>query len=170
MRTLLLCAAMVCAAGSATALELKSPDLQNGMVIHDEQIFPRCGGKNIAPSLSWSGVPKGTKSLVLTMIDVSVKPSGWSHWVVSGLPADSTGLAKGGVLPAGASGVHSNFGDTTYDGPCPPPGSGLHRYEITLWALKDDLAITNNEKADDLRAALEKSATEKSTLWGTVTR
>ena len=69
----------------------------------------------------------GTKSFVLTMIDVSVKPSQWSHWIVVGLPPDATSLARGTkALPAGAAAIASNFGDANYDGPCPPNGTGVH--------------------------------------------
>src|ERR1700744_1916487 len=71
------------------------------------------------------------KSLILTMIDIDVRPSLWSHWIVVYLPPDSTGIARGQkTLPGGARGVVSNFGDAFYDGPCPPEGTGLHHYRF----------------------------------------
>lgn len=56
------------------AMSLTSNDIQPGTFISRAQIYPRCGGGNISPQLSWSGVPTGTKSFVLTMIGTSVKP------------------------------------------------------------------------------------------------
>src|SRR5689334_7320110 len=70
----------------ANAMELKSADLAPGAKIATAQIYPQCGGHNVSPDLSWSGVPAGAKSLVLTMIDTDVKPADWSHWIVVDLP------------------------------------------------------------------------------------
>ena len=118
-------------------MELTSPDLQPGNRISSEQAYTACGGRNLSPILNWNGVPKEAKSLALTFIDTSVKPSGWSHWLVIDIPTNSKSFAKGlKALPKGAKALVSDFGDATYDGPCPPKGSGVHHYEFTLWALK----------------------------------
>jgi phosphatidylethanolamine-binding protein (PEBP) family uncharacterized protein len=80
------------AAPAMAAMTLSSADLKPGATISSAQIYPRCGGENISPQLSWSGAPAGTKSFVLTMIDTSVKPAQWSHWVVVDIPATATSL------------------------------------------------------------------------------
>jgi Raf kinase inhibitor-like YbhB/YbcL family protein len=163
LRLLAFTLALVSSAGAVT---LTSPDIQDGGVISAEHIYPRCGGQNISPALSWSGVPAGAKSLALTMIDVSKAPSGWSHWIRLDVPASSTGLAKG--TEAGR-GVKSNFGEDHYDGPCPPKGTGLHRYVITLWVLKGPSpALTADEPADQVTAALQAASMDKASITGTV--
>ena len=59
------------------------------------------------------------------------------------------------VLPAGAVGVLTNFGSTAYNGPCPPAGSGVHRYEFAVWALGvDTVSIAPNAGAALVRATL----------------
>lgn len=121
----------------ANAMELSSPDLQPDDRISSEQAYKACGGQNLSPELHWKNVPAGAKSLALTVVDRSVQPQGWSHWVVIDIPPNVTALAKGlKELPPGAQALVSDFGDKTYNGPCPPQGSGAHKYEITLWALK----------------------------------
>src|SRR6476660_9415961 len=101
----------------ASAMELTSGDIAPGAQIAAAQIYPRCGGQNVSPALAWSGAPAGTKSLVLTMIDMDVKPAYWSHWIVVDLPLSMTRLARGlAHLPAGAKAIVSNFGDAFYDG------------------------------------------------------
>lgn len=153
---------------AAAAMELKSGDLGEGAPIAIEQLYTRCGGKNVAPALSWSGAPSGTRSFVLTFVDTSVLPSGWSHWLVVNLPPSAGGLPKGGTLPSGATAIESNFGDLVYDGPCPPAGTGVHNYEFTLYALpRPAPAIVGNSNANELARALSALALAKATLKGT---
>ena len=155
----------------ALALTLTSHDLSPGGQIAAAHIYPRCGGQNVSPELSWSGAPAGTRSFVLTMIDLDVKPALWSHWIVADLPPASTGLAAGTkALPAGAHAVASNFGEAAYDGPCPPAGSGLHRYELTIWAMPSaSTAIAPDGNAAQLMARLKGAALAHASLVGTVT-
>jgi Raf kinase inhibitor-like YbhB/YbcL family protein len=168
----LLVIACVTAAPAMAAMTLTSRDIQPGAAIPQAQIYPRCGGENISPQLSWQGAPAGTKSFVLTMIDTSVKPSQWSHWIVVGLPPETTALTRGTKsLPAGAQGIASNFGDASYDGPCPPNGTGRHEYQITIWALSTPtIALRADMPATDLNAALAKVALDHASLTGFVQR
>jgi phosphatidylethanolamine-binding protein (PEBP) family uncharacterized protein len=53
----------------------------------------------------------------------------------SGVPPKAKSL--GAALPAGAVSGENDFGEPGYGGPCPPPGSGPHHYDITVWALND---------------------------------
>lgn len=156
----------------AAALELSSGDIAPGAEIGAAQIYPRCGGQNVSPVLSWSGVPAGAKSLVLTMIDIDVKPVGWSHWIVVDLSPSTTMLPRGATtLPTGAKAVASNFGDAFYDGPCPPNGTGVHHYRFTLWAMPTDkTAISANAQATAVAATLAKSALASASLTGWVKR
>jgi Raf kinase inhibitor-like YbhB/YbcL family protein len=156
----------------AVAMSLTSMDIKPNSAIPTAQIYPRCGGANISPELAWTGVPGGTKSLALTMIDLDVKPSQWSHWIVVGLPPDTTSLPRGVQhLPGGAHAVISNFGDAAYDGPCPPAGSGVHRYQITIWALPAAAPpIAADANAADLTAILARQALSHASLTGFVQR
>ena len=120
----------------AGAMTVGSADLKDGAPMPSAQIYPRCGGQNVSPALAWSDAPLGARSFVLTMIDLSVKPSDWSHWIIADIPPGVTHVAHGaGGLPPPARGVASNMGSDRYAGPCPPPGTGVHRYEITVWAM-----------------------------------
>jgi Raf kinase inhibitor-like YbhB/YbcL family protein len=169
MRILHLAAAAMLLGGPAAALELSSSDIKDGQPVPIEHNYPRCGGRNISPELAWSGVPANAKSLVLTVIDTAVKPAGWSHWVVVDLAARDAMLARGATtLPAGAHALTSDFGDPVYDGPCPPAGSGVHRYEFTIWALPDAKAATSDGSAK-IGAWLEQHAISHARITGMVT-
>ncbi len=55
-------------------------------------------GDNISPHLMWDDVPAGTKSFVVTCYDPDAPTgSGWWHWVVANLPADTRVLPQGPV-------------------------------------------------------------------------
>ena len=110
-----------------------------------------CTGGNVSPSLQWSGVPAGTKSLALQVYDPDAPTgSGFWHWAVYNIPSTATSLTQGAgnnaaTLPTGAFGGTTEFFDTgvtggngNYGGPCPPVGDKPHRYIFTLFALAVD--------------------------------
>ena len=168
MRALLAAPALICgfADPAAAAMTLTSHDLTPGAAMPAQHIYPRCGGQNVSPELAWSSPPPAAKSLVLTMIDLDVKPALWSHWVVVDLPTTAHGLARGAAaLPVAAHAVASNFGDLVYAGPCPPPGTGVHHYEITVWAMPTaTVEVAPDANARALRTQLEKQSIEHASL------
>ena len=129
---------------AANALTLTSTDIKQGGKIANEQVFNSfgCTGQNMSPALAWSGAPKGTKSFAVSMYDPDAPTgSGFWHWWVANISADTSSLPKGAGsgtgLPAGALQVRNDFGAIGYGGPCPPPGKP-HRYQITVFALDVD--------------------------------
>lgn len=64
-----------------------------------------CQGKDISPSLKWSGVPANAKSLALIADDPDAPMGTWVHWVLYSLPPTTTELAenveKSQSLPVG---------------------------------------------------------------------
>jgi len=189
----------VCGVAAVTpvcAMSLTSKDIADGKEISAAQIYPRCGGQNISPALSWSDAPPGTESYVVTMIDLDVKPSGWSHWIVVNIPRNATSLASGArtvvttrtgtpsapagsapqvpagpTMPEGAVSIFSNFGEAFYDGPCPPPGTGTHHYQVTVWAMPAPVFndIYPDEKASEVMFALQRAALASASITGFVT-
>jgi Raf kinase inhibitor-like YbhB/YbcL family protein len=158
-------------ATSAFALELHSPDIHDGAPIAKEQVYTRCGGQNVSPALSWSGAPDATRSFAITAIDLSVKPNEWSHWIVIGLPPNTTSLGKGASLPQGARAMMTDFGDAGYAGPCPPTGSGVHQYQFTVWALHTPtVQFPEHSTAKDVAAALERTTLAKASITGSYQR
>ena len=129
-----------------TAFTLHSPDITDGKAMSKQLEFKGfgCDGGNQSPALQWSGVPAGTKSFALTVYDPDAPTgSGWWHWVVFNIPADTTSLpanigADGKGLPAGAVQSLTDFGQAGFGGACPPQGDKPHHYHFTLHALKTD--------------------------------
>jgi Raf kinase inhibitor-like YbhB/YbcL family protein len=171
MRLLPIFAALaLSAAGPALAMTLDSQDIRAGDVIPPLHVYTRCGGRNVSPQLSWTAPPATARSLVLTMIDMDVKPALWSHWIIVGLPPVAATMARGFKdLAAGSHAVVSNFGEARYDGPCPPPGSGVHRYQFTIWAMPTaNVAIRPDAKAAALMRRLLATSVDHASVEGTV--
>lgn len=129
------------AASDADALQLTSPTVANGASLATDQVKDNCGGKNISPALSWSGAPVAAKSFAVTMYDPDAH-GGWWHWFVINIPAAAQGMpagaGNGSGLPEGTVQLKNDFGDAAYGGACPPPGSGPHRYVVSVWAMPID--------------------------------
>jgi len=128
----------------AAAFTLTSAAFKNNAAIPEKYSFNAmgCTGENVSPPLEWKNAPAGTKSFALMAHDPDAPTgSGWWHWVVYNIPADATSLPEGATaatLPKGAAQGNTDFGKPGWGGPCPPPGSGKHHYNFTLFALKVD--------------------------------
>jgi Raf kinase inhibitor-like YbhB/YbcL family protein len=131
----------------AAGFTLTSAAFKNNAAIPEKYSFNAmgCTGENISPPLEWKNPPAGTKSFALMAHDPDAPTgSGWWHWVVFNIPADATSLPEGAggagstTLPKGAVQGNTDFGKPGWGGPCPPPGSGKHHYNFTLFALKVD--------------------------------
>ena len=135
-------------AANAAGFTLSSPDIKPNATIKDTHVFNGfgCTGGNVSPALEWKNAPKGTKSFALQVHDPDAPTggSGWWHWVVINLPADTAklaggaGKADGSALPAGSVQISTDFGGPGWGGPCPPPGDKPHRYVFTVHALGVD--------------------------------
>ena len=121
---------------------VESTDFGRKSMVANKHVFNGfgCSGNNVSPQISWKNVPKGTKSLTMTMYDPDAPTgSGWWHWVVYNIPATATQIPSHILdttqLPAGSIQGLNDFSTHNYGGPCPPKGDKAHRYIITLHAL-----------------------------------
>jgi len=173
---LVIAVSLTATVASAAGFTLTSPEIKPNGQISTEQVFKGfgCTGDNVSPALSWHGAPKGTKSFAVTVYDPDAPTgSGWWHWVVFNLPADSTGLKMGagdpkaGLLPAGAVQSRTDYGQTGYGGPCPPVGDKPHHYIFTVYALKlDKLPLDENSPAAMVGYYLHQNMLGKAVLRG----
>jgi len=165
------------------ALVLTSNNFTEGAALPMDHILSAdfgfgCSGGNKSPQLAWTGAPAGTKSFALHCFDPDAPTgSGFWHWVVVNIPADvselklDAGNAKSGLLPKGALQTRTDFGTPGYGGPCPPEGLGAHRYQFTLFAVKQEsLPVNVDTSAAVIGFQLFFNTLEKVTLTGKVER
>jgi phosphatidylethanolamine-binding protein (PEBP) family uncharacterized protein len=130
---------------SAGGFTLTSSAFQDGQPIPAQFT---CAGAGESPPLAWTGVPDGTKTLALTVVDPDAPMAGgFTHWARADIDPDTTSL------PQASKG---------YFGPCPPAGPA-HHYIFTLYAFGDAPPSTD-------RAGIEKASDVlgKAMLTGTV--
>lgn len=123
----------------ALAFEISSPSLVD-YKFDKKYLSKACGGLNVSPALDWKDPPTGTKGFALTLFDPDAKNgAGYWHWQVVRLSSKITKLREGASparLPKGTVQLAGDSKKANYQGPCPPVGTGAHRYVFTLYALK----------------------------------
>lgn len=152
--------------GKVMSIEIKSSAFQEGGIIPRKHT---CDGEDVSPALSWSGVPDGTRGLALICDDPDAPMGIWVHWVIYGIPADTTDLpeavpAERTVLESVKQGI-TDFRRIGYGGPCPPKGAP-HRYFFKLYALDTDLALDSGITKKELLAAMEGHILAQGELMG----
>jgi Raf kinase inhibitor-like YbhB/YbcL family protein len=94
------------------------------------------GGGDQSPELSWTKTPGNTRSFVVVTYDVTAS---FTHWGMYNISPQVHELPQNAGVAGSTYGtqVSNDFGDLSYDGPCPPtflqPLS--HMYVFTVYAL-----------------------------------
>jgi Raf kinase inhibitor-like YbhB/YbcL family protein len=145
-------------------MDLTSPDFEEGGRIPRQHT---CDGEEARPELHWSGMPSGVVELALTCEDPDAAIGTFVHWVVWGIDPSSGRLAPGSP---GIRQGRNGFGNSSYGGPCPPPGHGPHHYEFTLYALDRPIDLEPGSTIDELRSAIDGHVRATATLMGTYER
>jgi Raf kinase inhibitor-like YbhB/YbcL family protein len=157
---------------NAQTFTLKSNDL--GGQATEKQVFNSfgCNGENLSPQLFWENSPNGTKSYAVTIFDESAPTgSGWWHWLIFDIPTfvkelkSGTGNLSINKSPIGSIQSITDFKSQGYGGPCPPVGSGFHKYVITIYALKiEKLGLDATANPALVGFMLEQNVIQKSSL------
>ena len=135
-------------------MRLSSPAFKDGQPLPTRFAHPGVvGGENISLPLVWGGVPEGTQSFALSIIDPHPVAHDWVHWIVVDIPKNTLSLPEGASsrqMAPGAKELYNSYGEIGYGGPEPPPGSGPYPYVVTLYALlvgKTDLSANSSWNA-----------------------
>ena len=157
-------------------MNLKSV-FENGAVIPHKYTGE---GSDLSPSLWWSEIPPGTKSLALICDDPDA-PSRqnpakepWVHWLIFNIPPTTKELSEGVSqvenpidLPGAIQGTNSwDTNNIGYRGPMPPTGSGPHRYYFRLYALDVTIDSPGTLNKSALLAGMEDHVLAEAELMG----
>ncbi|HEV2320698.1 MAG TPA: YbhB/YbcL family Raf kinase inhibitor-like protein, partial [Verrucomicrobiae bacterium] len=98
-------------------------------------------------------------------------PSGvFTHWVIFNVPATATNfsenVSKTATLPDGSRQGKNSFGNTGYNGPC-PPGGKMHHYIFKVYALDTPVSLDSGAHEKDLLNAINGHVVGQGQLTGT---
>ena len=143
--------------GQAPRLEVRSTTFAQNGPLPDSVIYNAISnGVNIctangavgadqSPQLHWSRVPDNTRSFVVVLYDTT---AAFTHWGMYNIAAHVRSLPANAGAAASSFGsqVHNDFGDPSYDGPCPPAGVApdAHHYVFTVYALDTELTLSSS--------------------------
>ena len=123
-------------------MKVSSSNFSDGGTIPYTMVYKGLGldGGNRSPQFTFEDVPAGTKSFAIVCHDPDAPTSGgFYHWAMWNIPGslrtlDENAGAKDPAAALGAGLGHTDYGETQYGGPCPPPGPA-HHYNFTVYAL-----------------------------------
>lgn len=158
----------------AKNISLTSSSFIKDSPIPKKYVYTQCQGQNISPQLKWTEVCDA-KSYVLIVDDPDApspknpRPNPFVHWVVYDLPETVLELKEGAsIVQTGGLEGKNDFGDTRYDGPCPPKGSGKHRYFFKIMALDiKSIKLKSGATKDQVLAAAQGHILASAQLIGT---
>lgn len=129
-----------------TQLTFKSPVFADKHYIQPKYT---CVAENISPPLTIEGLPKGTRSLALIMVDNDTSIGTFDHWIAWDIPPVNK------IDENSSPGINGLNGrnESTYTGPCPP--NGIHEYRFTIYALNSTLNLPKNSRREHLLKAME---------------
>jgi Raf kinase inhibitor-like YbhB/YbcL family protein len=162
------------AAQAAEPFALSSTSFKDGGALAQKfggaiKTNPNCQGENVSPQLSWTGVPAGTKSLVIVAVDPQGRNGfGVDHFVAYGIAPTVTGFAEGEAAKPSDKfvGGKASSGLTTYSGPCTPVGAA-HHYNFTLMSTDlDPKALPAGLTREELMTQLTGHTTNATGLVG----
>lgn len=126
-----------------------------------------------SPPLHWTGVPEGTVSFVLTVIDEEFAPGKHSdpfyHWIIFNIPGTVVDLSEGvpvtKQLPDGSI-QPQNGRRIGYGGPGAPAAGQPHHYIFRLAALDTKLELGPDASAADINNAMDGHILDRALLVG----
>ena len=115
-------------------MKLTSKDFNNKEIMAKKYT---CKGEGINPALIIEEIPSGAISLALILDDPDAMSGAFVHWVVFDIQVINK--IKQDSSP-GVEGLN-DANKIGYIGPCPPKGTGVHRYFFKLYALDRKLNL-----------------------------
>lgn len=151
------------------AIRLNSPAFD-----HDDPLPARhtSEGEGLSPPLAWTGVPPGTKELVIVCDNPDAEEGVFTHWVVYGLDPGVTELSEGVPLetlvedPVPLVQGLNDFDESGYSPPTSSQDEGHRRIFFRLFALDTELDTPPGATRAELRSASKDHVLAQTELVG----
>lgn len=165
---------LVCLLGF-TACEPATPEVITDaphMTIHSSAyknngtipIYFTCYGSKARIPFEVKDIPERTKSLAVFLDDPDSAVT-WHHWLMWNIPPEKKVFTSQEqfTFPEGTNSSQI----IGYLPPCPPVGSGTHRYIMNVYALDDVISADTGSTYSDVQPLLRNHTLDRVTLTGT---
>jgi Raf kinase inhibitor-like YbhB/YbcL family protein len=153
-------AALTAYPNAAPPFSVRSATFKNNRFVPASMVYNRngCSGGNQSPELSWTGVPKKTKSFAVLTLDITAI---FWHWGMYNIAPTTARLPQNAGTPKSKYGkevlndwaIYYGKANRGYDGPCPPAGKP-HHYVFTVYALDTTLKLPRSAYVENLDLAI----------------
>lgn len=140
-------------------MKVTTPAFANGQEIPDRHVYER---DNTSPPLKFTDVPEATKTFAIIVDDPDAPHGTFDHWLAWNIDGKLRELPENAKVPH--QGLN-HYGNTKYDGPCPPPGKP-HRYFFKVYALDSSLKLPDGSTKKQLEQAIEGHVLGKAEVVG----
>jgi len=110
-----------------------------------------CGGSKLSPSFDIAGLPEGTVTWGLSIVDQTAANA--VHWVAANIDP-AINHVDAGVVPAGSVQSLNRLQKVGYAAPCPKAGEP-HTYVLTVYAVSQQLEVSDGMDAETMLTSLE---------------
>ena len=121
--------------GGDPVITVTAPATFSGSTIDNKHYYDQngCPGSNTIPAFAWA-IDDDSDLSYWNLIMIDEDASDFVHWNVTNIPAATVSNTEGSE-PSGGTVEDNDFGTNGYGGPCPPNGSGQHRYTVIVAAM-----------------------------------
>lgn len=135
-------------------------------VFDDGQKIPlrySCDGQGMHPPLTIADISDDTKSLVIIVEDPDAPMGTFDHWLLWNIPPTTQEIPENEIPQGAVEGVNST-GEVGWIPPCPP--RGVHHYRFHLFALSNDLSLSEGANREMLEQEMEEFLLARAELNG----
>ena len=164
-------------AGCATGADVDVPDLDIPSTISvtspnfaDGESLPAsetCRAEGAFPTIEWSNLPDNTESIAVIVYDVDAEGGDYVHRLTTNLDPTAGSLPSAQTPPEAVEYKTSN-GSAGWTPPCPPAGSGTHRYVFTVYALDRPTRMPPTAQTQTAVLTVTEAAFAEGSITGTV--
>lgn len=148
---------------------LTSPAFDHGDVLPTRHT---ADGEDVSPPLAWTGVPPGTRELVLVCDNPDAEEGVFTHWIVYGILPDVTELEEDIPRetlieePVDLVQGLNDYDESGYSGPVASEEEGHSRIFFRLFALDTELDVPPGITRAELRQACKDHVLDDTELVG----
>lgn len=127
---------------------------------HNNGFIPNmftCDGENLFPKFELEKIPAWTKNIVLFVEDPDAPtPRPFVHLMAVNI-SPNTKIIDENALQSAILWIN-DFGNTSWDGPCPPKGHWIHHYYFKFFAFENTFNLPAWFSLDEFLKAIESNS------------